>query len=82
MEATGHYWRNLFTALVTAGFKITLIIRCARYAKGVYSICLGTLQFLFSELATAQTRHRASKALSNCRCGANGIGQKACPVLL
>lgn len=25
MEATGHYWRNLFTALVTAGFKITLI---------------------------------------------------------
>ena len=29
MEATGHYWRNLFTALVTAGFKITLIIRCA-----------------------------------------------------
>jgi transposase len=21
MEATGHYWRNLFAALVTAGFK-------------------------------------------------------------
>ncbi len=35
MEATGHYWRNLFTALVTAGFKIALInpLRSSRFAE-------------------------------------------------
>ncbi|HTT75756.1 MAG TPA: IS110 family transposase [Candidatus Binataceae bacterium] len=35
MEATGHYWRNLFAALVTAGFKIALInpLRSSRFAE-------------------------------------------------
>jgi transposase len=35
MEATGHYWRNLFIALVTAGFKIALInpLRSSRFAE-------------------------------------------------
>jgi transposase len=35
MEATGHYWRNLFAALVTAGFKIALInpLRSIRFAE-------------------------------------------------
>ena len=35
MEATGHYWRNLFAALVTAGFKVALInpLRTSRFAE-------------------------------------------------
>jgi transposase len=35
MEATGHYWRNLYAALVTAGFAVALInpLRTSRFAE-------------------------------------------------
>src|SRR3984957_18952040 len=36
MEATGHYWRNLFAFLVTQGFKVALLnpLRTRRFAEG------------------------------------------------
>ena len=35
MEATGHYWKNLFSALVTRGFAVALInpVRSHRFAQ-------------------------------------------------
>src|SRR5215469_9576693 len=35
MEATGHYWRNLYAALVTAGFDVALLnpLRTRRFAE-------------------------------------------------
>ena len=35
MEATGHYWRNLYAALVTAGFTVALLnpLRTRRFAE-------------------------------------------------
>jgi transposase len=35
MEATGHYWRNLYAALVTAGFTLALLnpLRTRRFAE-------------------------------------------------
>src|SRR6266851_5148179 len=30
MEATGHYWRNLFAFLASLGFEVALLIPCAR----------------------------------------------------
>jgi transposase len=35
MEATGHYWRNLYAALVTAGFEVALLnpLRTRRFAE-------------------------------------------------
>ena len=35
MEATGHYWQNLFAALVTRGFAVALInpLRSRRFAQ-------------------------------------------------
>jgi transposase len=35
MEATGHYWRNLYAALVTAGFEVVLLhpLRTRRFAE-------------------------------------------------
>src|SRR5215472_8472863 len=35
MEATGHYWRNLYAALVTAGFEVALLnpLRTSRFAE-------------------------------------------------
>jgi transposase len=34
MEATGHYWKNLFAALVAAGFAVALVnpLRTRRFA--------------------------------------------------
>src|SRR5258708_19909766 len=36
MEATGHYWRNLFAFLVGHGFKVALLnpLRTRRFAEG------------------------------------------------
>lgn len=36
MEATGHYWKNLFAALVTAGYSVALVnpLRTHRFAEG------------------------------------------------
>jgi transposase len=35
LEATGHYWRNLYAALVTAGFEVALLnpLRTRRFAE-------------------------------------------------
>jgi transposase len=35
MEATGHYWRNLYAALMTAGFEVALLnpLRTSRFAE-------------------------------------------------
>lgn len=35
MEATGHYWRNLYAALVSAGFRVALLnpLRTRRFAE-------------------------------------------------
>ncbi|HEY1965205.1 MAG TPA: IS110 family transposase [Acidobacteriaceae bacterium] len=35
MEATGHYWRNLYAALATAGFEVALLnpLRTSRFAE-------------------------------------------------
>jgi len=36
MEATGHYWKNLFAVLVTRGFKVAVVnpLRTRRYSEG------------------------------------------------
>jgi transposase len=36
MEATGHYWKNLFATLVTAGYSVALVnpLRTHRFAEG------------------------------------------------
>jgi hypothetical protein len=38
MEATGHYWKNLFAVLAAAGHRIALLNPCARIASRA-SIC-------------------------------------------